>query len=218
MLAIASGKGGCGKTTTTLGLATALAAERRAVQAVDLDVDMPDLHVLAGVDRPPKVPPDDPAVDRCRRAPGRPGVYVVPAPTADCARPVDRILETLPPRPTLLDAPAGAGEDLARSLAVADQCLLVTTDRPEAIEDSLKTATIARELGTGVAGVAVRTDREVPTSLADRFDVDPGAVVRIPSVVDDPLANPEVRSAYRQIASILHKKGYVSAGPTTTET
>ncbi|ESP89504.1 nucleotide-binding protein, partial [Candidatus Halobonum tyrrellensis] len=48
MLAVTGGKGGTGKTTTTLGLARAL--DGRTL-AVDADWDLPDLHALAGVDR-----------------------------------------------------------------------------------------------------------------------------------------------------------------------
>lgn len=55
MLAIAGGKGGCGKTTTTLGLAR---AHPDRVLAADLDWDMPNLHALAGVDL--RQPPDAP--------------------------------------------------------------------------------------------------------------------------------------------------------------
>lgn len=48
MLAVTGGKGGTGKTTTTLGLARALAAVGADVRCVDADVDLPDLGALAG--------------------------------------------------------------------------------------------------------------------------------------------------------------------------
>jgi len=62
MLAIAGGKGGVGKTTTTLGLAAALPGRPLAV---DADRDMPDLHALAGVNR-------DPGLDAVLRDGGTP--------------------------------------------------------------------------------------------------------------------------------------------------
>lgn len=48
MLAIAGGKGGSGKTTTTACLARGLAGEGPPPIAVDGDCDMPDLHLVAG--------------------------------------------------------------------------------------------------------------------------------------------------------------------------
>jgi septum site-determining protein MinD len=55
MLAVAGGKGGCGKTTTTLGLAAALVRQRKSAVAVDADREMPNLHTLAGVRREPSL-------------------------------------------------------------------------------------------------------------------------------------------------------------------
>jgi septum site-determining protein MinD len=52
MLVIAGGKGGCGKTTTALGLAAVLAERGAPAVVADADRDMPDLHALAGVRRP----------------------------------------------------------------------------------------------------------------------------------------------------------------------
>lgn len=56
VIAVAGGKGGCGKTTAVLGLATALVALGHRPIAVDADVDLPDLHIRAGVDREPGLP------------------------------------------------------------------------------------------------------------------------------------------------------------------
>ncbi|WP_336021993.1 CDP-4-keto-6-deoxy-D-glucose-3-dehydrase [Halobellus salinisoli] len=72
MLAIAGGKGGSGKTTTTLGVARAIDGPS---VAVDADCDLPNLHALAGVPR--GAPPDglghpDPGADDDTR--------IVPAP------------------------------------------------------------------------------------------------------------------------------------------
>ncbi|MFC6733023.1 MULTISPECIES: ParA family protein [unclassified Haladaptatus] len=87
MLAVAGGKGSCGKTTTTLGLARALARHGHDVVAVDTDTAMPNLHAVADVDREPGLPalergatlqaashplPEDPASpNRTRRQTGR---------------------------------------------------------------------------------------------------------------------------------------------------
>ncbi|RDZ49114.1 CDP-4-dehydro-6-deoxy-D-gulose 4-reductase, partial [Haloferax sp. Atlit-10N] len=44
MLAIAGGKGGCGKTTIALGVGQALGTPTRPALVVDTDRDMPNLH------------------------------------------------------------------------------------------------------------------------------------------------------------------------------
>jgi len=82
MLAIAGGKGGSGKTTTALGLGRALADSDFDPVVVDADVDMPDVHVLTGVDPVPNT--DDVAagasVESVRHVTARlPGVGIVPA-------------------------------------------------------------------------------------------------------------------------------------------
>ncbi|MFC7213643.1 AAA family ATPase [Saliphagus sp. GCM10025334] len=53
IVAIAGVKGGCGKTTTALGLAEAVGRTGASALAVDADRQLPNLHVMAGTDRTP---------------------------------------------------------------------------------------------------------------------------------------------------------------------
>jgi len=53
MIAIAGAKGGCGKTVTTIGLAEAVGRRGTTSIAVDADCQLPNLHVVGGVDRTP---------------------------------------------------------------------------------------------------------------------------------------------------------------------
>ncbi|MFC4549609.1 MULTISPECIES: MinD/ParA family ATP-binding protein [Halorussus] len=126
MLAVAGGKGGCGKTTTTLALAGALARQRRSVLAVDADPEMPDLHAMAGVERDPGLDAvgaesgtDPLAVAQSAKTAGvASGVAVLPAVReagvghrlATYARLAGRA------DVVLLDCPAGAGPDAAAPL------------------------------------------------------------------------------------------------------
>lgn len=213
MLAVVSGKGGCGKTTTALGLATACAASGTAVQVIDLDIEMPDLHVLAGVDRQPSLCAPRPA-DQLQPAPGRPGVFVGSAPRPDERTRIERSIATLPDRPTVLDAPAGAGRAATRPLTLADGALIVTTPQREATEDALKTKAIAETLDTPVVAVVVRGGRSLPPSLAKQFGVDASAVVTVPESHRDPLSDPAVTNRYIDLARrlgscrALWEKGY----------
>ncbi|QCJ48386.1 CDP-4-keto-6-deoxy-D-glucose-3-dehydrase [Haloprofundus sp. MHR1] len=168
MLAIAGGKGGCGKTTTTLGVATALDGE---VLVVDADRDMPNLHALADVPREPTVADvSDDALAIAHESSG--GLSVLPAapggPDGDTATQLARVKSA--DAATLVDCPAGAGPDAAGPLRVADAALLVTTLCAPALRDTAKTAAMARALGTRVVGVVLNRTRLAPGSVSELFD------------------------------------------------
>lgn len=170
MLAVAGGKGGCGKTTTTLGLALAAGRSGRSVMAVDGDVDVPDLHRVAGVagpaDRRPVAPhrrrADELHDVQPRSVPGATGVSVLPArPGMEPGALRDRLREVPAEYDLILvDCPAGGGRDAAIPLRAADLAVLVSTDCEPSLRDAAKTAAMAGALGTPIAGaVLTRTGR-----------------------------------------------------------
>lgn len=208
MIAIAGGKGGSGKTTTTLGLARALARTDRDVLAVDADRDMPNLHALADVPRTPTLAavegtPDRDAPDPAAVAhpdPDVSGVRVLPAPTdadvADAAA-LSRLRRSS--RRVLLDCPAGAGPDAAAPLRVADAALVVTLPTPESLRDAAKTAAMIRALDTRVAGAVVTRTATPPEGVERLLEVD--RAVAVPDGGEDPLRSPPVTGAYRRLAA-----------------
>lgn len=206
MLAIAGGKGGCGKTTTAVGLAAALAEQRRRPLVVDVDVDMPNLDLLADVPVEPGL--DHVAGGGALRAATHdsarfPGVSVVPAtPGADAREALDRLPATGADehRPVLLDCPGGAGPPAAVPLRAADRALVVTTTDPASVADARKTVDVARSLGARVVGCAVIGTADVPAAIARRLDVPARPVPACPS---SPLADPGVRAAYGRLAGEL---------------
>ncbi|MFB6168932.1 MAG: MinD/ParA family protein [Haloferacaceae archaeon] len=200
MLAIAGGKGGVGKTTTALGLARALDGP---VSVVDADTDMPDLHLLAGVDRDPTLAAvadgDDPAAV-ASPWPGEPSVAVVPAPTGtDADRDVAPALARLSGGHgrVVVDCPGGAGPDAATALRAADAALLVATRRPAALRDAAKTAEMARAVGTDLVGAVLTRSEEAPDAAARLF----GCPVfgPVPDVDPPVLPRASVCDAYAQI-------------------
>ncbi len=210
MLAIAGGKGGCGKTTTTLGLAGALGRTRRTVLAVDADLDMPDLHLLAGVDADPNlatVETGGAVEDAAHPPPALSGVEVVPAPqsaTTDVHLP--SALARLPNGAdhVLVDCPAGAGPDAATPLRIAERALLVTTLDPASLRDTAKTAVMARTLDTNVVGcVLTRADR-VPSGVERLLDC--SVLATVPETSAPVLADESVNRSYDALASAVLTK------------
>ncbi|WP_284440254.1 MinD/ParA family ATP-binding protein [Haloarcula marina] len=207
MLAIAGGKGGCGKTTTALGIARALADIGARPLVVDTDADMPDVHHRAGVDGDGGV-----AVvaeggrprTAARRSPRFPGVDVLPCRDGDAeavAAVAHRLADAA--RPVLLDCPAGAGPAAVAPLRAADRTVVVSTPSPQSLRDAAKTAAMARELDAAPALVVlVRSDGESdPSPLFES-----PAVVHIPELSEPPLETEESVAGYLSCAKILRKR------------
>lgn len=213
MLAIAGGKGGCGKTTTAVGLARGLAALGTRPLVVDADLDMPDLHHRTGVDRQPGIAA---AVEHrepravAQRGRRFPEIDVLPCAGADTAtaaalfeRLGDRDEDGNPGDPVLLDCPAGASPDAAAPLRAADRTVLVSTPRERSLRDAAKTAAMARELDAPpVAVVLVRSDGQVdPSALLGC-----GSVVHVPELPEPPLETEESAARHLQCAKSVIKR------------
>ena len=192
MLAIAGGKGGSGKTTTTLGVARAIDGP---TLAVDADCDLPNLHALAGVPRDP--PPGacghpDPTTPADTR--------IVPAPRdapnglGDRLR---RLREDDESGFVVVDCPAGAGPDATVPLRVADRVLLVSTACVAGLRDAAKTAAMARAVGTPVVGGVLTRARLAPPGIEELLGCP--VVATVPDALE-PLDDTGVKRAYRAIA------------------
>lgn len=198
MLAVTGGKGGSGKTTTALGVASALAERRRRPLVVDCDLDAPNLHLRADVPRDPGLDTSSCPARLTHESPVVPGVDVLSAGDAD-GDDLTAVLPAIPDdRPAVLDCPAGASEAVARPLRAADGCLVVATRGRESVEDAVKTAAMARAVGTPVRAVAVSREQTVPRGLAEALDVP--TVVPVPRV-REPLGSAETDAAYAELAT-----------------
>lgn len=199
VVAVAGGKGGCGKTTTTLGVALAAARLGGTVLAVDADVDVPDLHRLAGVDGAGDGHP------RPRSVPGTAGAAVLPArPGADSGGLAERLPALDRYDLVLLDCPAGAGRDVAHPLRAADLALVVATAAPPALEDAAKTAAMARAVDTPVSVAVVTGTDSPPAGTARLLGTD---VVEAVPAVDSPLTAPTARRSYTEVVRRLPDVG-----------
>ncbi|MFB6267194.1 MAG: MinD/ParA family protein [Halodesulfurarchaeum sp.] len=196
MLAVAGGKGGSGKTTTALGIASLLAKRRRDPIVVETDVDMPNLHLRAGVadDGVEKLAGGTPVADAAAPATRFDGVDVI---GGSPGAPIRRALRGLvTDRPVILDCAAGASERAVLPLRHADRVVVVTTDTPASITDTEKTVRMARAVGTPVIGLVVSRASDVSREIVEATGVTPA--VAVPRV-EDPVRHPTARAAYSQM-------------------
>ncbi|WP_096591742.1 nucleotide-binding protein [Halorubrum ezzemoulense] len=220
MIAVAGGKGGSGKTTTTLGLARALSRRGARTIAADADWDLPNLARLAaetatdGGPADPDLPggPEDETTvrDAVRGTvpvrPDRSEPTVLAAP--DAPRSVDAFgalaaLDGATPdgAPVLLDCPAGASADAAAPLRAAARALIATPLRRAALRDAAKTAAIARRLDCPPVGAVAVGEASVPDSVATLLGCP--VLGAVPDGGAEPLSDPAVRSAYDELARRL---------------
>ena len=228
MYAIASGKGGVGKTTTTVNLGTALAGVGNRVVIVDADLGMANLAGFVSLDAEGTSLHDVLAGSASVESATyelADGIWAIPSGVgldgyADVATEnLSDVVETLRDRfdYVLLDVGAGVSHETVLPLGLADSTLLVSTTEPASIQDAAKTKDLVGRAGGQVRGVvATRTrpdDPVSPTAVAEEVGDDllvavpEDGTVResvhagTPLVVHDPKS--PAAQAYRYLAARL---------------
>ena len=184
--AVASGKGGVGKTTTAVNLAAAMVEAGRSVVVADLDLGMANLGDVLAVE-PPEATLHDVLADEADleaalvAAPGgfdallgSPDIEAFGG--ADPAA-IPEVVTALRERydVVLLDGAAGLSHDMTVPLGLADGVILVTTTTTAGIENAAKTQQLVDRLGGSVTGAVVTrlgsAGQATPEAVADRLDV-----------------------------------------------
>ncbi|MFC5971678.1 MinD/ParA family protein [Halomarina salina] len=219
VFAIAGGKGGVGKTTTTVNLARAFAAAGYDTVAVDADLGMANVGEALGVEHGGTVhsvlADEASVVDAV--ASTEYGFDVVrgtqsldafasadPANFRAVVGPLKQRYDVV-----LLDTAAGLSHEVTVPLGLADKTVLVTTPDVVAIKDAAKTGQLAKRVDGDVAGVLVtnaRNDgytRQVVSELANELLTVVPADERL--VTDATVATPgsPVAQAYNELAAAL---------------
>ncbi len=170
-IAIISGKGGVGKTTTAINLGAALSSFGKEVLVLDGNLRTPNVGLYLGVSR------FDFTLHDALKGSGtlRDSVYrhscglkFVPGSISlEDAQAVDaRSLHqaTLDlygvADLVLMDSPAGIGEDVSNVIKAADEVIIITNPTMPALTDALKAANIARENSTKIYGVVLARTKE----------------------------------------------------------
>ncbi len=196
MLAVSGGKGGTGKTTVALGLAAALADRRREPVVIDADVDMPNLHLRAGVeDDGLEALADGATLEAAATQSDRfPGVAVVGAtPGADLDRALRNVVTD---RPVILDGAAGISSLAVTPLSHADAAVLVGRDTPAAVTDTAKSVRACRALDVPIRSILLTRTDTVPDEVHRTLRA--GPIEAIPRVEEPVTADP-ARVAYERV-------------------
>ena len=230
--AVASGKGGTGKTTTTLALGMAL-ADDHDVTVVDADTGMANLLFHAGLaDADPTL--HDALVDETADVRAatydRFGMRIVPCGTslaafeaADPGRLRDVVADLAADTDVLLlDSPATLGSKAAvLPVVLADRVVVVLQPTVPALSDGLKVQEYALSYGTKVAGTLFNKVHERGTDAvetADRYfegptlaEVPDSDAARAARAAGEPLLahapDSNAAAAYRRAAARIDVRG-----------
>jgi len=220
---IAGGKGGIGKTTTTINAGIALQEDGQDTIVLDGDLGMTNLGTMIGVESDPSL--HDVLAGRCSlgeaivEGPG--GLSVLPGSddleafaeaSPENLRPVVEKLETEYDA-VVIDTAAGLVQETAVPMRIADYVVLVTTSDPIAITDASKMHDLAEHVETDVLGAVLtrlKPETEVP-EVADRLRAtilaavpeDADATSNEPLLLNSP--DSEAAQAYRELAQKIHR-------------
>lgn len=233
--AIASGKGGTGKTTTTVNLGTSLAMLGKKTIIVDADIGMANIGLLLGLEKS-KVTLHEvlggEAEIKDAIYEGPSGLKVVPSGLSlkgfQKSNP-DKLKQVIASLADgmdyiLIDAPAGLSRDSIIPLAAADKVILVVNPDLSSLTDALKTKTLAELLGRSVEGVVLnrvgfeKTEinsnkvkehlgAEVLETVPEDADVRRSAAFKVPVVIKAPSSPASI--AFKRLAAKIAGEKFV---------
>jgi septum site-determining protein MinD len=205
VIAVASGKGGTGKTTLTANLGICLSKVGKKVLLIDADVAMANLSLILGMQSSPITLHDvllgeaqvhDAIYD------GPQGIHFIPSGLSlDNYKRVDSerlsgIVSEVADNYDfiLLDAAAGIEKNVLSALSSAQETLLVTMPTSPAIADALKTKLVAQRLGSKVMGVVINF---VMGEKGEISKQEAAGILELPVIGVVPY-DPEVRKSFMQ--------------------
>lgn len=171
VIAVASGKGGVGKTTVTANLGIALSLLEEDTLILDMDINMANLELIVGMEGKQVTLQDvlagkDNIYNAIYEGPG--GVHIVPAGLSlpdlrhvkrdRMEKVFDQLIGNVDI--ILIDSPAGLERDALAAMSPADEMILVTTPEVTSLTDTLKTKLLAERMGINILGVVLNRDKD----------------------------------------------------------
>lgn len=160
VIAVASGKGGTGKTTTVAAVSSCLAALGHRTLCVDFDCEMKNLDLsicmsdFAVTDYMDIVNKQLDLMEACHESPKIPGLFFLGAPTAHTpdwsdAEAIKEMFDEIRGEFAycLIDSPSGIGTGFRLAHSVADMSIIVTHGELPAVRDAQLAASAARDMG-----------------------------------------------------------------------
>ncbi len=161
LIAVASGKGGTGKTSVCAALACALAQDGERVLCIDCDVGLRNLDIALGLSDLAALTFQDVytgaySLDAATVHPNYPTLQFLTAPMGCAPESIDRekflnLLTQARSRYTyiFLDAPAGIEAGFSLAAQYADRVILVTGPDPASIRDAARAGQVLEDMGKG---------------------------------------------------------------------
>jgi septum site-determining protein MinD len=172
IIALASGKGGVGKTTVALNIGFALASLKKKVLVVDTDISLPNLDLYTGLEKP--------VITLLEVLNGssdvknaiyqiQMGLNILPCGSSLAALKdvnMDKFSEILPELRNsdydliILDVPAGLSKFSILPITFSDEVILVVNPDPASISDAQKVKAVAGLAGINITGIIVNKDKK----------------------------------------------------------
>lgn len=176
LIVISSGKGGVGKTTTSVNLSTALAKQGKNVILVDGNLTTPNIGLHLGLTKFPLTLNDvlkgeanlhDAIYIHPLGFKLLPGSLSIRSFSEINSRKLKKIFDDLRNECdfVIVDSAAGLGNESISILKNADEIIIVTNPELPAVTDAFKIVTLAKEIGIPVKGVVLNRIRK------DNFDL-----------------------------------------------